>query len=193
MASQPSNATSDPFDPAALRISGAIIPTEKILTAVPIRKPKRDEFFRVHPGEDFTMDVAIVEREGDFDRDVYLVMPACLDAVSEVARVVRLFTCLNRRGTTFLWLAKLPAEGGNSSGNRYAETGLKVAERAKADWVRMYGSRDLGAYEMVVARGNLDGPKWQDKTFSELMHIACEGRIIDGPDHPVIRELNGEL
>ena len=46
---------------------------------------------------------------------------------------------------------------------------------------------------MVRAQGNLDEPKWPDKSFGELLRIAFENRIIDRADHPVIRELNGEL
>jgi hypothetical protein len=184
----------DPFDPAALRIDSDMdISTEKVLTAVPVRKPKRDEFFRVHPGEDYTMDALVIERDEDMDRAVYVVVPAFAGAVPEVARRVRLFTWISRRGgNVFLWPAKLPLEGG-SSGNRYSETGLKIAEHAKTHWLRMYGDRNLGGYQEVKARGNLDEPKWPDKTFAELLRIAFEGRIIDRIDHPVIRELNGDL
>jgi hypothetical protein len=182
----------DPFDPEALRISGeAEISTERVLTAVPVRKPKRDEFFRVRPGDEFTMDALVVERDDDLDREVYVVVPAVADAVLEVARRVRLFTCISKRGTVFLWPAKLPAEA--SAGRRYAETGLKIAEQAETLWVRMWGDRSLGGYTMVKAKGNLEEPKWPDKTFRELLRIAFEGRIIDRPDHPLIRELNGDL
>ena len=182
----------DPFDPAALRISGdAEISTERVLTAVPVRKPKRDEFFRVHTGEDFTMDALVVERDDDLDREVYVVVPGCAEAVLEVARRVRLFTCISKRGTVFLWPCKLPVE--SSSGRRYAETALKIAQHAETLWVRMWGDRSLGGYTMVKAKGNLEEPKWPDKTFRELLRIAFENRIIDRPDHPVIRELNGDL
>jgi hypothetical protein len=182
----------DPFDPAALRISGdAEIPTERVLTAVPVRKPKRDGFFRVHGGEDFTMDALVVERDDDLDWEVYVVAPRCADAVLEVARRVRLFTCISKRGTVFLWPCKLPVE--SSSGRRYAETALKIAQHAETLWVRMWGDRSLGGYTMVKAKGNLEEPKWPDKTFRELLRIAFEGRIIDRPDHPLIRELNGDL
>lgn len=182
----------DPFDPAALRITGDIeIATEKVLTAVPVRKPKRDEFFRVHPGEDYTMDALVVERDDDLDHETYIVTPSCVDAVFEVARRVRLFTCISKRGTVFLWPAKLPVEA--NSGRRYSETALKIAQEAKTLWVRMWGDRNLGAYMMVRAKANLEEPKWPDKTFRELLRVAFENQIIDRPDHPVIRELNGDL
>jgi hypothetical protein len=188
----PPDGPADPFDPAALRVSAAMeIATEKVLTAVPVRKPRRDEFFRVHPGEEFTLDVLAVEREADMDRETYIVTPACMDAVAEVARKVRLFICMNKRGTVFVWAAKFPVEG--SAGRRYADTALRIAEEAKVLWVRMWGDRDLGGYTMVRAKGNLEEPKWPAKEFRELLRIAFDGRIIDRPDHPLIRELNGEL
>ncbi len=38
----------DPFDPEALRVSGiADVDIEQVLTTVPVRNPKRTEFFRV--------------------------------------------------------------------------------------------------------------------------------------------------
>jgi hypothetical protein len=182
----------DPFDPEALRITGDIeIATEKVLTAVPVRKPKKDEFFRVHPGEAYTMDALVVERDDDLDHEIYIVTPACADAVLDVARKVRLFTCISKRGTVFLWPTKLPVEA--NSGRRYSETALKIAQDAKTLWVRMWGDRNLGGYSMVRARGHLEEPKWPDKTFRELLRIAFESRIIDRPDHPYIRELNGDL
>ena len=91
----------------------------------------------------------------------------------------------------FLWPAKLPGE--SAAGRRYAETGLIIAKHAETLWVRMWGDRSLGGYTSVKARGNLEEPKWPDKTFRELLRIAFEGRIIDRPDHPLIRELNGDL
>jgi len=182
----------DPFDPAALRVSADMeIATEKVLTAVPVRKPRRDEFFRVHSDEEFTLDVLAVERDDGMDRETYIVTPACADAVVEVARKVRLFTCISKRGTVFLWPAKLPVEG--SAGRRYSETALRIAEEAKALWVRMWGDRALGGYAMVRAKGNLEEPKWPDKEFRALLRIAFQDRIVDRPDHPLIRELAGDL
>ena len=46
----PDTATADPFNPETLRIGvTANIEVEQVLTAVPVRKPKRTEFFRVTP------------------------------------------------------------------------------------------------------------------------------------------------
>jgi hypothetical protein len=58
----------DPFDVASLRLSQNFTETagvKKLLTTVPVRKPKKQEFVRVHPGEGYRLDVAMIELKDD--------------------------------------------------------------------------------------------------------------------------------
>jgi hypothetical protein len=119
-------------------------------------------------------------------------LPEVQDLVVHELRRVRLFTAISKRGTTFLWPAKLPRED-NDAGRRWAETALQAAEQAKNLWVKMHGSRDLGGYEIFRAKGDLGEPQWPSRSFRDLIEIAFRDRLIDRADHPVIRELNGEL
>ncbi|MFW6034537.1 MAG: hypothetical protein ACOC9R_05310 [bacterium] len=187
-----SDEAADPFDPEALR-QGALadVDVEKVLTAVPVRRPNRTEFFRVH--REWVTDTLVLERQDGLDRETYLVQPGVQDLVVHELRRVRLYTCINKRSTVFLWPAKLPQEGQNDGARRWAETALQVAEQAKGLWVKMAGNRDLGGYELFRAKGDLGEPQWPDKTFRDLIEIAFRDRLIDRPDHEVIRELNGEL
>ena len=59
----------DPFDPAALRLdpSEEIVGIRRVIANVAIRKPKRQEFIRVHPEPDYRLDVAILDLEEDGD------------------------------------------------------------------------------------------------------------------------------
>ena len=43
----------------------ALTRTEKLLVHVPVRKPAKHQFFRVHPGEDYRLECFIVEIDGD--------------------------------------------------------------------------------------------------------------------------------
>ncbi len=50
--------TPDPFNPAALRLDpsyGETVGVRRHLTTVPVRKPNRQEFFRVHPDAAFRL------------------------------------------------------------------------------------------------------------------------------------------
>jgi hypothetical protein len=182
----------DPFDPDTLRLGSLVdVDVERVLTSVPVRKPNPNEFFRVHP--DFVTDTFILERQDGLDREAYLVTPAVQDLVTLQLRRVRLFTVITKRGTLLLWPARLPRVDSSDGGRRWAETALVIAEQAKTLWVKMFGNRDLGGYERFRAKGDLGEPQWPDKKHRDLIALGFRDRLIDRPDHPVIREIHGEL
>jgi hypothetical protein len=50
----------------------------------------------------------------------------------------------------------------------------------------------LGAYELFEATSNsLPDPIWPDFPFKEIMQIAFRDRVIDTPDHPLVKKLQG--
>ena len=197
MADKPTqDATVDPFDLDALRVEGLDdIGVEKVLLTVPVRKPRKTEFFRVHPGEDYCLDSMVLVRAESIDREVYLIARELRAELADDAQRVRLFTCVNKRGVVFLWPARLPdPEASGGGGRAWHTSALEIADEAKKQWVRMYGNRDLGAYEMHRARGDFGEPEWpKDKSFKDLLRLAFKDRFIDTPHHDVIRELHGEL
>jgi hypothetical protein len=188
MAAEPST---DPFDLEALRVDAEDAAVERVVLTVPVRRPRKQEFFRVHPADDYTLDALVYEREDGLDREVYLVSPALRGELADVCKRVRIFTCLSKRGVLFLWPARIPDADG--AGRPWHASALEIAEEAKKSWVRMHGNRDLGAYELFRARGDLGEPAWPDATFQELVRLAFKERLIDTPHHDVLRELHGEL
>src|SRR5262249_52119404 len=70
-------AGTDAFDLNSLRLSqdfAAQIGVKKALLTVPVRKPNRQEFLRVHPEEAYRLDTAVLDVKED--RETYLVDPA---------------------------------------------------------------------------------------------------------------------
>jgi hypothetical protein len=60
----------DPYDLEALRVDpSADVSTEKILLTVPVRRPKRTEFFRAHSENSFCLDTFVFVRQDGLDRD----------------------------------------------------------------------------------------------------------------------------
>jgi hypothetical protein len=184
----------DPFDTERLRTSSLDdIGVERITLTVPVRRPGRTEFFRVHPDPAYSIDWVVLERDDELDRETYWVTQEFRGELEDELKRVRVFTCINKRGTVFLWTAKLPSPD-SPIGRRWAESALEIADYAKTCWVKMAGKRDLGAYEMFKARGDLGEPDWPDKSLSELLRLAFKGdRLIDSLNHPVLRELAGEM
>lgn len=185
----------DPFNLEALRAVPDLesISVEKVLTTVPVRRPGKNDFFRVHPDDDFVLDCYVLEHESDQDRTTYWVAQNLWDALGDYLRKVRLFTCIDKRGNVFLWAAKLPSVDGSHAARSWYESGLLAADEAKKVWVKIIGNRHIGAYDIVRARGDLGDPQWPEHSFEDLIKLAFRDKLITKIDHAVIRELYGEI
>src|SRR5262249_61636814 len=138
----------DPFDVPRLRAASLEdIGVDRVVLTIPVRRPGRNEFFRVHPDPNMAVDWYVVERDDDMDREIYWVTEDFRGELLDELKPVRIFTCINKRGTEFLWPARLPGAD-NRLGRRWHESALEIADQAKKSWVKMQGKRDLGAYEL---------------------------------------------
>jgi hypothetical protein len=183
--------SADPFDPENLRLDQSFTEAtgvKKLLTTVPVRKPKPQDFVRVHPGADYRADLAIIELQED--RESYLVTPnTAVDLQNEV-RVKTLFTAINRQGVIFLW--PVPVAATDARILEWHRSMREGAEMAMARWVRVQANMNLGAYEIGEAAGAIPDPTWPDYSFKDLLRIAFRDRFVDRLDHPVVRRLRGE-
>jgi hypothetical protein len=69
------NPAPNPFDPAALRLDQSYADTvgvKKLLTTVPVRRPNRQDFVRVHPDPMYRLTPAAIIDVKE-DHEVYLV------------------------------------------------------------------------------------------------------------------------
>jgi hypothetical protein len=190
----PASAAPDPFDPAALRISqdfAAAIGVKKALLSVPVRKPDKAWFVRVHPDLAYHLQTPVIELKED--RETYLVAPELrADLAMEATFGPRaLFTTINRQGVLFLWQIRLPGPDGKL--DEWSRTALEAAERARKVWVRIAANMALGAYDVFEASAALAEPEWPETPFKELLRVAFKDRYIDALDHPVLRKLRGEV
>jgi hypothetical protein len=176
---------------SALRLDQSFADTvgvKKLLTTVPVRKPNRQDFVRVHPDARYRLTpVAIIEVKED--REAYLVRPDMAQVLPGEFVIVTLFTTITRQGTLHLWPVKLPdPQGRHNEWHRSAAAG---AERAMKKWVRVTASMSLGAYEIFEASGDLPEPVWPDISFEEILKVAFRDHIVDRADHPLVQRLQG--
>ena len=177
------NPSPNPFDPASLRLDQSFADTlgvKKLLTTVPVHKPNRTWFVRVHPDPNYRLPVAIIEE----DREVYLVTPLMASECPDEVTLVTLFTAINRQGVLFLWPVRLPGLNGKYS--EWARSLMEAAEMAQTRWIRVRSNMSLGAYETFEARGQLSEPEWLDASFCEVLRVAFRDRIVDRTDHPLL-------
>jgi hypothetical protein len=188
-----SDNTPNPFDPASLRLDQSFTDTvgvKKLLTTVPVRKPHKQEFVRVHQDPAFRVTpAAIIEVKED--REVYLVPPLVAPQLPGEFKLVTLFLAKNRQGVVILWPVPLPGPDGKH--NEWHRSQMEAAERATRVWIRVTANMSLGAYEIFEATGDLDEPVWPEIPFEKILEVAFRNRFVDGIDHPLVQKLRGAV
>ena len=190
--SKKTDVTAD-FDLDGLRLKQDFSETlgiQRVLSHVPVRKPNKTNFIRVCPGEDYRMDIGIVEMKEE--RETYLVTPAMMSepGIYELVVPARLVTYITRQGVLALWPLKLEKDG---KLNPWHESALEAAQLAEEKWVSVRADMSLGAYQIFLATGELPEPEWPKHTFLELVRLGFKGLIVDTPDHPLIQQLTGAI
>jgi hypothetical protein len=166
---------------------------KKALLSVPVRKPDKAWFVRVHPEEGYRLQTAVIELKEDRGGETYLVASSLWPELAAEATFSprALFTAINRQGVLFLWPIRLPTPDGRV--DEWSRTALEAANLATKGWVRVAANMSLGAYEVSQATGQLGDPEWPQVPFRELLRVAFKDRFIDDLNHPVLRRLRGEV
>jgi hypothetical protein len=169
----------DPFDFAALRLDQNFIETggaKRLLTTVPVRKPDKQQFFRVHPDREYRLEpIGLIQFKED--RETYLVQGSIARQLSDECTVSRLYTAITRQGVVFLWPVPLPGSDGRVS--EWHRSQDEAAIRAQKKWMRVKANMTLGAYEMFEATATIPEPEWPEFTFPQLLEIAFRNRLVD--------------
>ncbi len=101
-------AIDNPFALDRLRLSpnyGANLGVKKVLTTVPVRKPDKQWWIRVHPDEAWRIDTAVIELKEE--GEIYLVDRSLWDGLTDEIVPVMLFTAITARAV-FLWPVGCP-------------------------------------------------------------------------------------
>jgi hypothetical protein len=166
----------------------AAIGLETRVHTVPVKKPGKLAFFRVHPSPEFRMAIAMLR---DDLGEMYAVHPKALASLADEAKPMMLYTTVDEAGNASLWPVGLPGSDGRT--NAWWQSGHAAASQAQAEWVRLVPAMDAGFYKVKTSKVDKGLPKWPEMSFEELLNLAfSDGRLIDSADHPVVRRLNGE-
>ncbi len=188
--------TIDPgfLDLSKLRLSQKFSDTagvKKIITNIPVRKPNRQEFVRVHTHPDYCFETALLEIKMErMGHELYIVDPSLCDELPGDISPMALFTTINRQGVLTLWPIRLPDSQGRH--NSWPQSALQAAEMAKKQWVKVAANMSLGGYDVFHASADLSDPEWPDLSFSEILNLAFREKYITTLDHPVIKDLRGD-
>lgn len=184
-------AAPDPFDPARFATRQTVAGEPGItrhLATCPVRKPHKQEFFRLHPGAEYQLKAHILELK--LEGETYLVLPEVAAAVPGETQLVTLRLAVSRQGSVFLWAVREPSlDGRQDSWGQSRQAAVALAE---TKWVRMTPQMAAQAYDVVSADGVLQEPTWPDKPMRDLLALAFGDRfIIQDAHHPVLQRLLG--
>ena len=99
----------NPFDPKKLRLSqnyGASAGVKKLTTTIPVRKPGKQDYVRVHPDPAYRIETAVLEIKEE--QETFLVAQELWDELPRELTPKVLFTTINRQQVTSLWPIRLP-------------------------------------------------------------------------------------
>jgi len=165
----------------------ANVGVKPLIVHVLVTKPRKGWFFRVRPGEEWRMEVAmIVLKEAG---ESYVVDPRLAADLPDEVLHFELVTAINRHGLVFLWPLRLP----NSSRDTWADSAIAASVQAETRWLKVKANMNSSAYEVSVATGKLPEPEWPEESFAALFGLAFRGRVIDSIEHPVIQKLKGAV
>jgi hypothetical protein len=111
----------------------------------------------------------------------------------EVIQKFRIQLTVNRTGSWFFWPARIPEDGGGGAGASWHRSALECQRRAEVEWIRMVADRGAGAYVIHTAAVELPEPKWPSNDMGSLLELSFKARLIDNPDHQVLKMLRGEV
>ena len=186
------NGPADGFNMESVRLSQDFqtkVGSQKVTLSVPVKKPDKHWWSYIHPEEAWRLQAAIIELRDD--NQVFLVhMDLLGELVGEWVSKL-LVTAQTRQGTTFLWPIKLPDEEGRL--DSWNQSALDIVAEYTGQWIRVTSNRQLGAYEVIKSTVEIPPPTWPAEGFEKVVARAFKGKIINRPDHPVVRQLRGEV
>ncbi len=184
----------DPFDPASLRLSPnadnpGVVFTRKLIN-IACDKPKKQDWVRVHPSDDFWMDAGILE-DSSSTQEKYLVAPVLFDELSRYIRRCRIMLATTRHEKPFLWPATIPDPNGREMACHRSM--LEAQTTAIHQWTQVCWNAPKSDYDVDTATADLGEPKWPTESFRDLLELCFRGRLLNDMDHPFIQQLLGKI
>jgi hypothetical protein len=183
-------AVPDHIDIESLTLEGDVtyaIAVEKVFDRIPIRKPSKQDWFRIHPDPLLTWNAVVIELKED--NEYYIIPKQLRQALFGEWVPVTLYVGINRAGVVFLWPVRLPGDDGKDMDCWISAR--EAAELAKKQWCRITWNRSMRAYDKRLVN-NIPDPEWPELDRRKVLEIAFKGKIISSLEHPVVKMLMGQ-
>jgi hypothetical protein len=152
---------------------------------VEVRKPKRDEWFRVNP--DHKPIVLFVYTEDKRENSkTYLILPDVAQdkTIRSIAKPRIIYVVMNRDNEVFLSPIGTGDDGWSTSAR-------DAHQQAVTNWIRMASDRVKQCYAMYMADFT-QIPDFPATSFNDLLRAAFGNNVLADLKHPVAMELLGK-
>jgi hypothetical protein len=168
-----------------------LVGVKKQLITVPLRKPHKHDWFRVHPNPDWSYPASVLKTSGDKRDELYVVSPHLLPLVGNETVPMMFVPTITTLGVFCLCPVRLPGPEGRL--DDWGRSAMMAMEQAKSKWTRLVANRALNAYDVLEPVGVFPEPTWPDLPIDEILQIALRDHVIEDIGHPVLRTLRGEV
>lgn len=158
-------------------------------SSVPVQKPDKQKFFRVNPSQEFQEIFFTIELKAL--GQTYIVLPSLKAELNKEIKLQKFFLGVDNDQNIFLWPVAVPGRNGRT--NPWWYSALNAAYLAMEKWIRLVANLDMGFYEYFEAKGDLGEPMWPEMSMEEIINLSMGNRIIDSIEHPVVKQLRGEV
>jgi len=160
--------------------------TEKIITSIPVEKPDKQLFARVH--SEMVAEVDIVYFAAEKGR-AYLIHKTAIQYVIGFVSKVKLYPYITLKDNLGLLPITQPKPGKKMQEWHLSREKMVVIGRK--DWIQMKPKSEGAGYDAIKAKKKHDNPEWPDLTLTEILEIAFMDYIIRDKNHPVVKALQG--
>jgi hypothetical protein len=158
-----------------------ILRAKRVLTTVPLRKPAKHHWIRVHPTWEQT--VAVLKLSGERD-DLWILKNDLVPGVpSDLVSGMTFAPYITRQAEILMWPLRVPAVG---RADDWATSARAIAHVARTTWVQVHSNQRVGAYEYNLTPHPLDEPDWSATDWTTLRKLAFGPKLISSLDHPVL-------
>jgi hypothetical protein len=151
-----------------------------------LAKPHPEEFFWVHGGEDWRVEMRILEDRTRTSNPVFVLHPDYTppEEIQRWVRAVTIVACITRANTVYLW----PAKHSTESTADVIREGIENPP-VRPIWVPADKEYKLKPVPEELHRYK---PTWPPLSFGQMFDKATEGRVIRDDNHSLIRRLAGK-
>jgi hypothetical protein len=138
--------------------------------------------------------IAAIRVKNDVEDALYIVGRNMMDSLRSEAKPFMLYPFVNRVGVVRLWPIGMPDHNGHQ--NEWHRSAAIAAAHARKYWVRVSANKANGGYDVRKALDAYPDPEWPPELdLDTMMRVAFiqRGRVIDSKDHPVVKQLQGDI